>query len=254
MKNLLVFFTLLLLSQNLHAGPRVIGNGGDVYALQFVSYANKILLYLQNSQVEGLDIKTLSKAIESAKVESTTKDLKLNGMDKDAINYPTQNRIVFNQKRWSSMLNDERLALVLHEYLGLIGKEDANYQFSKLVLKDMTTISRVRPGSDSSWLLCQDDSLVMNVYEHRQKEDTRRMDLVLLWGGWAFQGFLDDELSGPVELKPVRGNGDFTGDVSLKFDSGGDQNRLSIQGLLTVNGRSIKVNSTLPCAEKFVER
>jgi hypothetical protein len=160
MKNLFICITLAILSQSAFAGPRIIGNGGDVHALEFVTTAQQVLSYLQKFKFEGLDTKALGQAIDSAKVESTEEPLKLNGMDKDAINYPTENRIVFNSKRWGSLATNERLALVLHEYLGLLGKNDANYQFSKLLLQDMTLrgASEVAIQGKNSWVRVQGDA------------------------------------------------------------------------------------------------
>lgn len=255
MKNILILFAMICISQTAMAGPRVIGNGGDVYALQFITYAEKILLYLKNSDVKGLDVKALSKAIETAIVESTEEDLKLKGLNKDAINYPTKNKIIFNRKRWALMLNDERLALVIHEYLGLLGNEDTNYAYSRLLLKDMTSITRIRRGADSKWVLCQDDHLIINTYEHRTGADSRALDLTLIFGGWVFQGSIEDEIFGPVILKSsIDKESSFVGDVTMSYGLGEQDHRLTILGILSLNGTAIQISQTLSCSEKFGER
>jgi hypothetical protein len=164
MKSLLVIFIFALLSQSVlasvAAGPRVIGSGGDVYALQFVSSAEQVLQYLQKTPLRSIDLVALEQAVNSAKVESTEETLKLEGMDKDALNYPAQNRIVFSRKRWEAMATNERLALVLHEYLGLLGQKDASYQFSKNLLKDLTTAgtSEVAIQDEFSWIKIQGET------------------------------------------------------------------------------------------------
>lgn len=155
MKNLLIYLALTILSQSTFAGPRTIGNGGDGYSLQFVTSAQTVLSYLQKYQFEGIDTNALAKTIDSAKVESTDEDLKLNGMNKDAINYPSENRIVFNRARWNSLAGKERLALVLHEYLGLLGTDDTNYQLSKLVLRDMTHIGDSQGAVQGKYITCE---------------------------------------------------------------------------------------------------
>lgn len=255
MKNILFLFTMLCVSLGTYAGPRVIGNGGDIYALQFISYADKILLYLQNSNVKELDLQALAKVIETAVVESRMEPLKLRGFDKDAINYPLENRIIFNSKRWSSMINEERLALVLHEYLGLLGKEDANYSYSKLLLKDMTTVTRIRKGSDSLWVVCQDDYLLINTYEHRSGPAKRSFDLTLVFGGWLFIGSIEDETSGPIVLKALSNHdSSFVGDVKMSYDWINQNHRLTIQGVLNLHDIAVQLNSTLSCSEKFGER
>ncbi len=241
-------------SLSAHGGPRVIGNGGDTYALQFVTFAQNILLYLQNSNIKGLDTEALSQVIEKTHVESTTKELKLNGLEKDAINYPSENRIIFNRTRWTAMVMDERLALVLHEYLGLLGVEDASYKYSRLLLKDMTTIERIRRGSDSSWYLCQDDYLIINTFEHRDGFDTRATNITLIFGGWVLEGELVDVKAGSVVLKSAPGDGSFVGDVKIWFEGHGeDRQRITLIGILKVFDNLIQVNKTLKCQEKYRE-
>ena len=249
---LLYLLAFALASSTAVAGPRIIGNGGDVYALQFISYGEKILLYLQNSQLNAIDTVTLGKIINSAQVESTTKTLKLNGMDKDAINYPAEQKIIFNRARWGSMSSEERLALVLHEYLGLMGKEQANYEFSKLLLREMSKIEKVRQGSDSNWMLCQDDGLIVNVFEHRSGADKRVTNLTLIFGGWVLEGTLDDTNAGPVTLNDKQGRGSFVGDISISYDSRGDENhKLSLIGVMALNKNVVQANRTLKCLSKY---
>lgn len=250
MKKILVLTAFLSFSISTHAGPRVIGNGGDVYALQFITFAQYLLKHLQNSNIKGLDIDALGNAINTSSVESTEEYLKLNGMDKDAINYPSEKRIIFNRIRWSSFITNERLALVLHEYLGLLGTQDANYQYSKFLLKDLTTINHIRPGSDSTWILCQDDTLIINAFEHRNGPDGRSIDFSLLFGSWVFQGTLNNETAGPVTLQSVRRNGTFTGDISVLFQET-TEHRLIIVGVLNFSGSLVQINSTLPCSQKY---
>jgi len=249
---LLPFLALTLAFSSASAGPRIIGNGGDVHALQFIVFAQRVLLYLQNSEIEGVDAVALEKIIESAKVESTNRTLTLNGMPKDALNFPSEQKIVFNRQRWSSMLSEERLALVLHEYLGLLGVEQANYEHSKLLLKDMMTIQRIRPGSDSTWILCQDDGLVVNVLEYRNGPDQRTTNITLLLGGWVLEGQLDGGDSGPVVLREKAGKGSFVGDVSIFYNPKNDEeHKLTLAGVMTLFNSVIQVDKAMKCQSKY---
>lgn len=249
---LLPILALTLAFSSASAGPRVVGNGGDAYALQFIIFAQKVLLYLQNSNIKGLDTLALAKIIESAKVESTTRTLTLDGMTKDAINYPSEQRIVFNRDRWVTLLSEERLALVLHEYLGLLGVEQANYEYSKLLLKDMTTIQRIRPGSDNTWILCQDDGLVVNILEHRSGADGRTTNITLLLGGWVLEGQLEGGDSGPVVLREKAGKGSFAGDVAIFYSPRDDEDhKLTLVGVMTLFQNVIQVSKTLKCQSKY---
>ena len=110
------------------------GNGGDIYALQFVSVAQKVTQYLLESKTPKLDLNTLRAAVATVKVETTDNELYLNGLPKDALNFPKEHRIVFNRRRWRAMDPGEKPALVLHEYLGILGIENASYSYSRSLL------------------------------------------------------------------------------------------------------------------------
>lgn len=128
---------LALMLCPLVAGARVgndQGNGGDMYAAEFVNIAWKVANFLRNSQITEVNVDKFEQTVRRTKVESTTRPLSLNHLPKDAINYPRQSRIVFNRGRWKAMDNGERPVLVLHEYLGLMGVEGASYDYSRRLL------------------------------------------------------------------------------------------------------------------------
>ena len=110
------------------------GNGGDLYAAEFVQAGERGLQMLRHNDSKDIDLKKLELAILRTKVESTDKELRLNGLPKDAINYPAKGQILFNRARWAQLDAGQKPALVLHEYLGILGIEDASYAFSKKVL------------------------------------------------------------------------------------------------------------------------
>ncbi|MEK2690854.1 hypothetical protein [Bdellovibrio sp. GT3] len=252
MKSTILVLIMLLLSPLAFAGPRYVGNGGDTYSLQFQVYAEKLNKYLQNSNIEGLNVILLRDAISSTKVESTNQKLILNGIPKDAINYPAEKRIIFNSNRWIGFTEDEKLSLVLHEYLGLIGLEDAKYTYSKLILKDMTTVQRIRQGGDSMWQICQDDTLVVNLYEHRAEVEAtptgaiqhRTTNITMIYGGWVLIGELRDASTGNVTLRHT--NGSYSGMVSIISNG-----RLTLTGTLKLAGYEEQLNMTMLCAEKY---
>lgn len=115
---------------------KIIGNGGDVYALEFVEYAGFIHRHIEHKSMRNLNPAQFIKAVDETKVESTDAKLLLNNIPKDAINYPSARRIIFNRIRWSSMSEAERATLVFHEYLGIMGIDDSRYQISKSLLED----------------------------------------------------------------------------------------------------------------------
>lgn len=84
-------------------------------------------------QSETAIIKKLSEKIRSALVESTDDQLFLDGVRKDAINYPDIEKIIFNRKGWATAANERtRMLFVLHEYLGLLRINDSRYSVSDL--------------------------------------------------------------------------------------------------------------------------
>lgn len=246
-KNLLIITWILLLnSLSAVAGVKEVGNGGDVYALQFIAMAEKALLYLQNSESPDVNLTDLSAAIEATKVESTIQVLILQGVKKDALNFPGERRIIFNSQRWASMVTEEKLALVLHEYLGILRIEDASYKISKKLLSEVKSFALTQRGSDSTWLLCHSDSLVVNAFEHRVDYDKRATNFTLLFGGYVLEGHIIDDLAGPVVLTDKNGKSKFSGNTEIDLIS----NTMFLQGSLNLNGHIIQVETTLKCEEK----
>lgn len=132
----LIMFILLLLPATSHA-TKVVGNGGDTYAIEFVNTAEEVQKYLQEGAPRLVDAKAFAAELLKTRVESTDKKLTLDGTIKDAINYPALKRIVFNRERWTNMTDHERAVLVLHEYLGILQVKDGSYQHSKKLLANM---------------------------------------------------------------------------------------------------------------------
>jgi len=87
---------------------------------------------------------SFEKAITNTHVDSTEGRLFLNGVLKDAINYPTQNKIVFNRLAWRDLSGERnRFLFVLHEYLGIMGLDDSRYTVSGAALKEIAKDSLV---------------------------------------------------------------------------------------------------------------
>ena len=110
------------------------GNGGDDVGLEFKNLANKIgkkssafyFTLLNPSQLQSLKA-----AIESTRVEVTDLALILDGVAKDAVNFPAQKLIRVNRARWNGIPDDNRrIRLVFHEYLMVAGIDDSHYEIS----------------------------------------------------------------------------------------------------------------------------
>ncbi|WP_413580787.1 hypothetical protein [Bdellovibrio sp. HCB288] len=148
--NVFLVSVLILMSSLAHAGPRVIGNGGDSVSLEFVKVAQEVLYKIYYSNPQDFDLKGYEAAIQSTKIESTDRQLLLEGVPKDAINYPSEKRIIFNRKAWAQMNLELRSLMVLHEYLGIMGVNDSTYAVSSRLL-------HIRSFGISN-ILCKTDS------------------------------------------------------------------------------------------------
>ncbi len=135
MKLPFTFLTLFTLSAPVFAGGWVSG-GGDARVLEFVSYGYRALEILErpgsalSAQLRRrIDIKEFSRALQSTTIEVGS-DLAVNGVPKQAVNYPAQRRIVFDTGAWQKLDRTQKASLAFHEYLGLLWL-DANYELSQ---------------------------------------------------------------------------------------------------------------------------
>lgn len=134
-----ILTTALLLVLGLPAfATKVIGNGGDTLALEFVIVAKDIHSYLELVGSKAFNTKQLESALKETKVESTDKKLSLDKVPKDAINYPLEKRILFNRTAWMNTKESLKPGFVLHEYLGIMGINDSSYKISTSALSDFS--------------------------------------------------------------------------------------------------------------------
>ena len=110
------------------------GNGGDEYSQEFVAIGYELVESLMKEPLAGVDAKALLQAVEGTKVKSTSQRLLLRGQEVSAINDPlaTPPQILISQSAWDKMANEthRRVFLAFHEYLGIMGLDDSNYQIS----------------------------------------------------------------------------------------------------------------------------
>jgi hypothetical protein len=111
------------------------GGGGDHNSQEFAKIGFEIAerLSKQKSSIK-IDTKLMKSKIAATAVEFTFDDLSLNGVRKDAINYPLELLIRIDQKVWDILSKNAREALVLHEYLGIMEINDVNYVISYKLL------------------------------------------------------------------------------------------------------------------------
>ncbi len=132
-----LILTLLLQVQAL-AGHEI-ANGGDAISAEFISKGQflkdnwqKIILPA-NFPVDESKFGQLVKTV----IIETRDSVDLDGRIVDAINIPSQNRIVVNRSRWPGLSANERMTLVFHEYLGLVTDADRNFEITPKALQEI---------------------------------------------------------------------------------------------------------------------
>ncbi len=117
------------------------GHGGDPYASEFYILGKICAASLAESNQEIL--KTLSadgesflKTVNQSRIVSAnSEDMILNGYEVGAINFPSSQIIKVNSKIWKRLNLDQKIQLVLHEYLGLMSIELDTYNISSNLRK-----------------------------------------------------------------------------------------------------------------------
>lgn len=140
-------FFIILFSVRSFSGQEA--HGGDIAVSIFYGVMRQTLYCLEsnpqswNSQPQLLQ--NLKSEFLRTRVISVEKTM-LNGIEVDAINYPSKDdipKILINRSRWLNENLDHvmRSRLVLHEYLGIANYDDQIYQLSyDLIQKNITCL------------------------------------------------------------------------------------------------------------------
>ena len=146
MKSLYALLTLLAFVAPHVASARVggdHGNPGNTVVREFTLTAQDVfnrMKLLPSSELVGIDMNKLQGAILNVEVES--RDVPLtdpeDGEEKPAMNFPSRNKIVVSTTWWSRLRRAEetenRLSIVLHEYLGIIGVEYKDFNITNRII------------------------------------------------------------------------------------------------------------------------
>lgn len=121
----------------------------------------------------------------------------------------------------------------------------------------ITTFSINTWAADSSWLVCNDGKVVVNVFDHRAADGVNReTNLTLIYGQFVYQAVMssDDPSSQPdkdgFQAIYINGPGEdqqfYTG--TIKIDYSKNTMALKGQGFFGVSN-PLKFDTTLPCRE-----
>lgn len=175
------------------AGGREVGNGGDAVVQEFVSIARSILAHWERLEFPGgVEVRReqFETAVRETRVDSKDRTF-LGDREVDAINRPDLKTITLSRTRWGTngTNSSKKLALVLHEYLGILGLDDSGYLISSHVLQKLEPLLHAPPKqkinfqcriemwlpetpgarTGRSWTLAQ-----MDTYEHRWQHNALR--------------------------------------------------------------------------------
>lgn len=169
MKFSFIIAALLAASVSWAAGTDV-GNPGDAVVFDFIRASREGLESLRKNAylVPYIKVADFENSIQTAQISNSNDPLVLNGIEVDAINYPAKKAIVFNRPRWIAQTDRYlKIALAVHEHLGLLGFSDPNYALTFQVLGDSTLpITPVTPAKGAvDILVVVDDSGSMHIHQ-----------------------------------------------------------------------------------------
>jgi hypothetical protein len=130
-----------------HIGPKggMVGNGGDAVLQEFNLRALQLAGFFKVesavAQAYSIDAKLFLEVVKKTKIEAKDR-LFLDGVEVDAINYPSEFRIEMNRMRWAAtaIRADSYLVqrrIVLHEFLWVYGISDEKYAVSNPIIVEV---------------------------------------------------------------------------------------------------------------------
>ncbi|MBO9665588.1 MAG: hypothetical protein J7501_02095, partial [Bdellovibrio sp.] len=120
MKKLILFVMVLGLQAQAWAVGNEIANGGDSISAEFIRHGQTIGdLWKQLDLPKDFPVNASQfKDIVRDAIVETRDSVDIDGRVLDAINIPTQKRIVVNRARWAQIDDYKKIVIVFHEYVG----------------------------------------------------------------------------------------------------------------------------------------
>lgn len=132
MMTTLVLLTISNLSFAYQTTGRESG-GGDVLVMNFQMAGQRVCDYLKTAATAdryGLDPARFCESVEKVKVTSEEKTHLEDGTEVDAINIPSESKIILSLDRNFSKDLKQLIQLAAHEYISVQGLDDRNYKIS----------------------------------------------------------------------------------------------------------------------------
>jgi hypothetical protein len=157
----MILTMVFLFSISTYAGNSV-ENGGDSVVQEFTNLARLAVKNLSGLKLADDDQKNLDKikaGLESVQVSSQP-TLFLDKKEVNAINVPSKMEITVSRHLWKDLKNEkiqDRIALVLHEYLDVIGLQDQHYALSNALMHVLTPKGFADYDAQNSYLKMASD-------------------------------------------------------------------------------------------------
>lgn len=126
-------------------------HGGDSYSQEFINLGLALAQTLRAVEPARMNIYhfnaiSFKTAVDTVFVTSEEHALvKLKNIERDAINYPAENKILLNRTRWREATLQQKLRLVMHEYFGILNVErdhyNVSYEFQDIVVATQNSIA-----------------------------------------------------------------------------------------------------------------
>lgn len=120
--------------------------GGNAYEAEFRSIAQDVLrrMTATGSRIDelGFRISDFERAVRDVIVLGTNRVIRLEGLDRSAMNSLNQRVIVFNNQVWSLLNEEQKQMLVVHEYLRFVGVNDSDYAYTMRVVQSLNISNR----------------------------------------------------------------------------------------------------------------
>jgi len=109
----------------------------------------------------------------------------------------------------------------------------------------LVLVSLSAQGADSTWLLCDNGSLVVNSLERRVENSDRSTSLTLIYGMHVLRGELFNADAGAIALDGSEPGAvkTFKGSISINYQ----KNTASLRGVLNLYGSPVRVVTVLKC-------
>lgn len=103
-------------------------------------------------------------------------------------------------------------------------------------------------AADSSRLACDNGSVLLHVFEHRNGAEDRATDITVIYGGYIFAGSIQEGT--PSALEPIgqyaRAGNQFSGSITIDYA----KSKVKVaNGALTLEGERIPVAGKFNCKE-----